>query len=257
MNKDYLIAFFYIGVLLFVIRRAYGFSNLLRFVFRYFKFEYTDRKMKALDEKWFNIQLFKITNGINVSNINDARIIQKGLNEGRLNPSVFSFSSSWGDVTIRRTIGMIVWLYCVGFIIFCMGSFAWYQQASLVDGYAKFDYMNSSYYVSNNKLIITSRDESVKNAIVHSKQDCKRSVGVIDESSIFSIACQKLLDESETFQWWLSDEITSVNKSKNILRAVSYLYCTLSVIWWFSLTQYLRASSQVRKYKYECERDDI
>lgn len=256
INNDYLIVFFYVGIALFVMHRAYGVANILRFVFRYFNFKYTDRRMQSLDEKWFNVQLFKVTNGINVSNIDDARIIQKGINEGRLNPAVFSFSSSWGDVTIGKSLGRIIWLYFVGLIFFCMGSFAWYQQESLVGGYAKFDYMHFSYYLSKNKLIITSKNSRIRDAIVHSKQDCKRSAGTIDKTSMFSIACQKLLDESETFQWWLSDEIRSVNKSKDILSAVSYFYCAISFFWWFSLTQYLRANRQVRKYKYESDVKD-
>lgn len=249
INKDYLISFFYIGVIFFALRRAYGIADLLRFLFRYFKFDYTDRKMKYLDEKWFNLQLFKITNGINVSNINDARVIQEGLNEGRLSPSLFLFSSSWGDVTVEKSLGRILWLYFVGLIFFIIGSIAWYQQESLVDGYARFVYMDSSYYVSKNKLIITTRNGNVKDAIVHSKQDCIRSSKFINESSLFSIACHKLLDDSETFQWWLSDEIKSVDKTKNMLGLLSYLYCIISVVWCFSLTQFIRASKQVRVFK--------
>lgn len=70
-----------------VLNRAYGVSNLLRFIFRYLNIGYSDPRMKKLDDRWFDIQLFKVINGINATDINDARLIQRGLNEGALNPS--------------------------------------------------------------------------------------------------------------------------------------------------------------------------
>lgn len=58
---------------------TFGKSNLMRFIAHYFNFEYSDRKLKILDKKWRDIQLFKIINGINVSGIEDVRMIQQGL----------------------------------------------------------------------------------------------------------------------------------------------------------------------------------
>lgn len=97
-NKDFTRYFVYATIFAVAFNRAYGLSNLLRFALRYFGVGYTDSKMKNLDNRWFDIQLFKIINGINSSNINDIRLIQRGLNEGQLKPSSFFLTSSWGDI---------------------------------------------------------------------------------------------------------------------------------------------------------------
>ena len=66
----------YVALGVFVLWRAKGLQNVLRFLMRYFKVSYTDKKMKELGESWFNIQLFIFTTGINISTIEKARLIQ-------------------------------------------------------------------------------------------------------------------------------------------------------------------------------------
>lgn len=78
-NKDSLSLLLYVVLAVFILYRARGLSNILRFSLRYFKMGYTNVKLKKLDEEWHNIQLFKIINNINVTNIKDAIIIQKKL----------------------------------------------------------------------------------------------------------------------------------------------------------------------------------
>lgn len=234
-NKDFFVYFIYAAVFIVILSKACGVSNLLRFVFRYLKIGYSDKKMKILDDKWFDIQLFKIINGINTTNINDARLIQKGLNEGRLKPSLFLFTSSWGDITIKMPLSKITFGCIAGVTYFLMGAYAWHQQTAIVDGFAKVDYTEFTYYLSKEKLIITSRNASVDKATVHSKEDCLNGEKIAPPDSMFAIACSKLLDNSVSYQWWLEKEIDSVNNSKNNLRALAYIYCTLSVLWLFSL----------------------
>lgn len=73
---------------------TFGKSNLMRFIAHHFNLEYSDRKLKMLDKKWRDIQLFKIINGINVSGIEDVRMIQQGLIDGKLKTSYFSLLAS-------------------------------------------------------------------------------------------------------------------------------------------------------------------
>lgn len=49
-------------------------------------------KIKRLDREWRDIQLFKILNGINVSGIEDVRMIQQGLIDGKLKHRIFPYS---------------------------------------------------------------------------------------------------------------------------------------------------------------------
>ena len=248
-NKDFIIYFIYVAVFIVIVNRAYGMSNLLRFVFRYLAIGYSDARMKKLDNKWFDIQLFKITNGINTTNLNDARLIQRGLNEGLLKPSWFLFTSSWGDITIKMSKKKLILSYLMGLVIFIMGNYAWIEQTQIVDGFVKIDHKEFSYYLSKEKLIITSFNRSIDNATVHSKEDCKTITGSIPKESMFSIACTKLLDDRLSYKWWLEKEIQSVNSRKNTLRLISYIYCITSVLWGFSLYQFNRASTHVVNYK--------
>lgn len=248
-NKDFIIYFIYVAVFIVIVNRAYGMSNLLRFVFRYLAIGYSDARMKKLDDKWFDIQLFKITNGINTTNLNDARLIQRGLNEGVLKPSWFLFTSSWGDITIKMSKKKLILSYLMGLVIFIMGNYAWIEQTQIVDGFVKIDHKEFSYYLSKEKLIITSFNRSIDNATVHSKEDCKSITGSIPKDSMFSIACTKLLDDRLSYKWWLEKEIQSVNSRKNTLRLISYIYCITSVLWGFSLYQFNRASTHVVNYK--------
>lgn len=248
-NKDFIIYFIYGAIFILIINRAYGMSNLLRFVFRYLAIGYSDVRMKELDDKWFDIQLFKITNGINTTNLNDARLIQRGLNEGVLKPSWFLFTSSWGDITIKMSKKKLILSSLMGFVIFCMGNYAWVEQTKIVDGFVKIEYKEFSYYLSKEKLIITSLDRSIDNATVHSKEDCMSIPKSIAKDSVFSIACTKLLDDRLSYIWWLEKEIQSVNSRKNTLKLISYIYCITSVLWGFSLYQFNRASTHVVNYK--------
>ena len=246
---EFIIYFIYGVVFLIILNRVYGMSNLLRFIFRYLAIGYSDEKMKELDNKWFDIQLFKIINGINTSNLNDARLIQRGLNEGALKPSWFFFTSTWGDITLKMSKKKMFSSYLIGAIIFGMGSYAWIQQALILDGFAKIDYMEFSYYLSKERLIITSLDGPIDNATVHSKEDCKNIPPSISKESMFAMACTKLLDNRLSYQWWLEKEIQSVNNRKNTLLLIYYLYCITGVIWVFSLFRFCRTSNRVIKYK--------
>lgn len=139
--------------------------------------------------------------------------------------------------------------YLMGLVIFIMGNYAWIEQTQIVDGFVKIDHKEFSYYLSKEKLIITSFNRSIDNATVHSKEDCKTITGSIPKESMFSIACTKLLDDRLSYKWWLEKEIQSVNSRKNTLRLISYIYCITSVLWGFSLYQFNRASTHVVNYK--------
>ncbi|UMT46985.1 hypothetical protein AOY90_15765 [Escherichia coli] len=73
---------------------SFGKSNLMRLIAHYFKFGYSDKKLKRLDREWRDIQLFKTLNGINVSGIEDVRMIQQGLIDGKLKHRIFSLLAS-------------------------------------------------------------------------------------------------------------------------------------------------------------------
>ncbi|WP_410376030.1 hypothetical protein, partial [Enterobacter sp. CPE_E222] len=235
------------------LNRAHGLSNLLRFALRYFGVGYTDSKMKHMDNKWFDIQLFKIINGINISNINDIRLIQLGLNEGKLKPSSFLLTSSWGDITKKMPTRKKITSIILGTMLILTGSFFWYTQNSIAYGFAKIDFGTFTYYLSKDTLIITSQSGTINNATIHSKEDCINSRKLIPNDSVFALACNKLLNNSQSYQRWLEQEIATINTSKKYLLALAYIYLTIGVVWLFSLWQFIRANLQVVNYKRSLE----
>ena len=248
-EKELLTYFLYMGLFCFIMNRAYGVANLLRFLFRYLNIGYSDRKMKSLDEKWFNIQLFKIINRINVTTIEDARLIQQGLNQGFLKPSTFYFTSGWGDITVRMSLYTKICSFLKGFAIIGLGCFAWYMQEPVVDGYAKFDYKESSYYISKDKMFIANNNGHDAQPVIRSKEDCRDALKLVDGTSILGIACTKFLDERESYQWWLDEEIKSISKAKHNLAVLSYIYMALGVLWVFSLMKFIEAGGKIKEYR--------
>jgi len=252
-KKETIIDILCIGLFLFVMSRAYGIANLLRFLFRYLNIGYSDKKLKSLDEKWFDIQLFKIINRINVTKIEDARIIQKGLNDGILKTSSFYFTSSWGEITTPMSLPRKICAFMMGLTLIILGSVAWYAQEPIIEGYAKFNYKEFSYYISKDRFFITNEHSKNVPPMIHSKEDCRNTLNLIDKTSIFAIVCTKFLDESESYQWWLADEISSINETKYSLTILMYVYLILGATWLLSLLQFIQAGKKVREYKSSIE----
>ncbi len=154
-----------------------------------------------------------------------------------------------GDIAQRKPIMRIVLAYSIGFLFLTFGSFAWYLQNPVNYGYAKIDYKEFSYHISKDRMVITPQDAKISYENVYSKQDCRNGLSVVPDTSVYAIACKKLLNEDDSFQWWLSEEIESTNKEKRNLQILSYSYCAVGFMWLYSLTQFIYASRKVRAYK--------
>jgi hypothetical protein len=61
------------------------------------------------------------------------------------------------------------------------------------------------------------------------------------------------LNNSQSYQQWLEQEIATINTSKKYLLALAYIYLTIGVVWLFSLWQFIRANLQVVNYKRSLE----
>lgn len=115
-------------MLIFIVVKLRGFSNLTLFALRYLKISHIDDDMKKLDDEWFDFQLFKVKHSVNVCTLKDARVIQQALVDGDLKSSCFSFTGSWGDitkVTTFKTMYPTALLVC-SFIL--LGMMAWLLQ---------------------------------------------------------------------------------------------------------------------------------
>lgn len=239
----------YIAPVVFILWRAKGAQNILRFLARYFKINYTDKRMKELDESWFNIQLFKFTTGINISTIENARLIQEKLNTGELKASSFTFAGSWGDITRVVKQRELVINYLVAFIFFVLGSLVWDAQSPLIYNYTKVNYGDLSYFISNDNVIMNPVSSPPDTSEARSKKDCEEALktGTIPAGSLFDNSCKFLLNDSDISKNRLNGEIEKTNTKKRNLTILSYLYCSLSVLWAFTFYRFTKANKIVRK----------
>lgn len=247
--SEWFIPALYVLLAIFLIWRAKGLHNILRFLVRFFKINYTDKKLKRLDDTWFNIQLFKFTTGINVSTIESARNIQSKLNSGEINPSIFIFANSWGDITKGMPWWRAVIQYIIAFILISISVFLYKQQLPLVYHYAKSEYLDMAYYISNDKVIMNTSEIPPDLHEGRSKKDCSEALSskLIPKGSLFEHACNRLLDESDLSKNRLQGEI---EKTELIKRNLTILYCIyffLGVFIFVTLTRFIIASRTVRK----------
>lgn len=179
-------------------------------------------------------------------------LFKKNLNLGVLKPSLFAFTNSWGDVTRSVSIKYILGSYFCGIFLFIIGAMSWNLQNEITPGYAKIYYKNFTFYISSKKLLISVNGSPPNESAALSTEDCSVGLKLAAADSAYSLACQKFLNDTESFKWWVADEISKNNKTKNTFELISYAYLIMSILWTFSFTQFLMANSSVKKIK-PCE----
>lgn len=228
---------------------TFGKSNLMRFIAHYFNFEYSDRKLKMLDKKWRDIQLFKIINGINVSGIEDVRMIQQGLIDGKLKTSYFFLTRFWGDITkpphIIKTI--IIILSSIIYILFAC--YIHNKQSAIVRDAIGIPYKKMMYYVYSDKVLLSFNNKTVEFNKTYSLADCKRLRNVFIKDTLPEIACNKLLQLNEEDSEWLSQEIKDNNSQKKALLIISLIYFISGLVIFLLYTKFLYANKKVVEYK--------
>ena len=228
---------------------SFGKSNLMRLIAHYFNFGYSDKKLKRLDREWRDIQLFKIINGINVSGIENVRMIQQGLIDGKLKTSYFFLTRIWGDITkpphIIKTI--IVILTSIFYIL--LACYIHNKQSVIVRDAIGIPYKNMMYYVYSDKVLVSFKNKAVEFNKTYSLADCKKLQNVFIKDTLPEIACNKLLQLNEEDSEWLSQEIKDNNSHKKALLILSLVYFTSGLVIFLSYTKFFYANKKVLEYK--------
>ena len=238
----------YVLLILFLIWRANGLGNVLRFLVRYYKVSYSDKKMKELDEVWFNIQLFRFTTGINVPTLEKARKIQEKLNTGEIELSTFKFIGAWGDVTVPISFWKAKLSYLVAVLFISFGTLTWYMQNPIVYDYVHIKYGDLNYYISNDKVIMNPKDIPPDVSEAKTKKDCLDILksGAIPPGSPYETYCNKLLEDSDLAKNRLNGKIARENSAKRNLTLASYAYWIYGICIAFTLYRFNRANEILR-----------
>ncbi|MGP6441541.1 hypothetical protein ACTZGI_02225 [Rahnella aceris] len=164
--------------------RVRDLSFFMGVVLRALRINYSDHRFDEYDNKQYNLHLFKLKNGVNVQNLDDAVIVNIALEDGVIESKLLRFSGFFGPVGIKRTMkaeAIIVPIYAL-FIIFgglsilfamppSKAGFATYNTSPplFVSLYGVYDKENDKYF---NKTDCLNLNENVGSAI-------KRACGYI------------------------------------------------------------------------------
>lgn len=228
---------------------SFGKSNLMRLIAHYFKFGYSDKKLKRLDREWRDIQLFKIINGINVSGIKDVKMIQQGLIDGKLKTSDFFLTRFWGDITEPPCITKTMSAVLAGILYITFACCIHNEQSAIVEDAIAIPYKNMMYHVYNDKVLLFSDNKTDKFYKAFSIADCKRLQNTFVTDTLPAIACNKLLQLNEEDSKWLSQEIKDNNSHRKTLLIISLDYFTSGLVILLSYTKFLYANKKVVEYK--------
>ncbi|EGO4114305.1 hypothetical protein [Escherichia coli] len=228
---------------------SFGKSNLMRLIAHYFKFGYSDKKLKRLDREWRDIQLFKTLNGINVSGIEDVRMIQQGLIDGKLKTSDFFLTRFWGDITEPPCITKTMSAVLAGILYIIFACYIHNEQSAIVRDAIGIPYKNMMYYVYSDKVLLSFKNKTVEFNKTYSLADCKSLQNVFIKNTLPEIACNKLLQLNEEDSEWLSQEIKDNNSHRKTLLIISLIYFISGLLIFLSYTKFFYANKKVLEYK--------
>lgn len=141
-----------IFIILIIIRTG-GISFLPRLFIKLMRLDFLNTKLKKENDYFFNIQLYRFINGINVDNTKTADFIDGMIKSGTLKRSQFFLTCFFGPLgKIKRSksdmaVALIVIAYCLA-----SGAYMLYDRPNYKEGYAKYNIENGYYFISEHEI---------------------------------------------------------------------------------------------------------
>ncbi|WP_145562168.1 hypothetical protein [Yersinia canariae] len=192
--KNLLIIF----ILILCVVRVGEVSFFIKLFLRAIRVNYMDSILKKHDDSYFNVQLFRLFNGVNVKSENDVKIICDGLDQNRIERSLFRFSGFFGALGVRRQVRLeVIMMSLLGFLCFGIGLNMLYVAPKMKMDYVSYSYENESVLISNYRVYDYVNNKS------YNKRDCQKILP--DENNINYLACEYLLSNDKD----MKDELQS------------------------------------------------
>jgi hypothetical protein len=196
-------------LIILIIIRTGGISFLPRLFIKLMRLDFLNIKLKKTNDYFFNIQLYRFINGINVDNIKTADFIDGMIKSGILKRSQFFLTCFFGPLGKKKrsksdmTIAMIVIAYCLG-----AGVYMLYDRPNYKEGYAKYNIENGYYFVSEHEIY----DKSA--SVILNKKSCQTLTDL--EKIKYGLPCDYLTTDLSVKR---SELIDAIGIEKNSMRA--------------------------------------
>lgn len=141
-----------IFIILIIIRTG-GISFLPRLFIKLMRLDFLNTKLKKENDYFFNIQLYRFINGINVDNTKTADFIDGMIKSGVLKRSQFFLTCFFGPLGKKKrsksdmAVALIVIAYCLA-----SGVYMLYDKPNYKEGYAKYNIENGYYFISEHEI---------------------------------------------------------------------------------------------------------
>ncbi len=132
-----------------VIIRVGGLSFLLRLVLRVLRVDFRCDKLKKYNDQFYDAQIYRLFNGINVACTEDAVLIEENISNEIFRRSSFWFTGFFGPIghkrLVRIEIAFITFIFIVSIVF---GAFLLISSAyNYQKGYVAFSFENETIYI--------------------------------------------------------------------------------------------------------------
>ncbi|MEI7319714.1 hypothetical protein [Pectobacterium parmentieri] len=204
---------FYKNSLLFVtlvlcMVRVGGVSFFIKLLLKAVRLDYSDNKIKSYEDDFFNAQLFRLFNGVNVKTTKDAELVCEALKTGEIKRTDFRFSGFFGAVGVNRQDRMSV-IAMSGLFVFCLACALslMYFSPPMKFGYATYNYRDDVVLISHENIY----DPIEKKYF--NKKDCD---GNGERKEILKLSCEYLTTNEGEMKKELEKAIDNERTSSTI-----------------------------------------
>ena len=235
--KLYLLVFF---ALLFFMKLP-SISFFTGLILKLFRIKYSDKEYCEYDEKIYNQQLFRLKNGVRVASTDDAKLISKALNEGKIERSVLRFTGLFGAVGVKRTMRLeAVSTMFFGVLFIITACSILYDAPYMKAGYVTYNISDSEkLYVSKHRVYDKKNNQS------WNKIEC---MGIIKDpvsAQYLKDVCIYITTDDGDLRAELQDAIDSEATGKKILAGIITLLIVTGGVIIVGFNNYLKLNKTV------------
>lgn len=211
-------------ILVLIILRVGGISFLMRLFLRICKVDFYDGKIKEYNRDRFDAQMYRFLNGINIVNMNDADVIEKGLKTGVFRRSSFWLTSFFGPLGVRRIMGFeIIFSVLIFTVSVGCGVFMLVEKPDYKRNYAV-------YNVSDDRKLLISLNEIYDKKMNRhlNEADCRALSAENGED--YKSACSYLTTESKVKRNELEDAIREAKGNILVYLSISFVFLAVGLL---------------------------
>ncbi|MFP9470042.1 hypothetical protein AB6D37_15075 [Pectobacterium brasiliense] len=186
-------------ILVLCIIRVGGISFFIKLLLKAVRLDYSDKRIKLHEDDFFNAQLFRLFNGVNVKTAKDAELVCEALSKGEIKRSDFRLSGFFGAVGVNRPDRMSV--------IAMSGLFVWCFICALSLIYLsppmKLDY--TAYHYRNETVLISH--DNVYDPVEKKYFNKKNCIENDERKEIIKLSCEYLITSDVDMKSELSKAI--------------------------------------------------